>query len=108
MRIEQRTWILVTSDGLPYKSIIERIKNFICCECGENIKFTSEMKEHKDKTSNTKFYQKYHNVILNILPLLPGEALLQKKQKHYTLKVQRRRSYCPNVQLSSTSKSFEQ
>ena len=64
---DERTWILVTSDSLPYKMMIEIIKNnFICCECGENIKFTSEIKEHKDKTSHNEFYQKYGNIIMNI------------------------------------------
>ena len=41
---ENRSWVLLTTDGLPYKHIVDLICNhFTCLKCGKKIEHISEL-----------------------------------------------------------------
>ena len=62
----QRKWILITCDGLPYKLILSIMQNnHTCCECGKKLKFVSEISEHMNASGHNLFYQTYGSIILN-------------------------------------------
>ena len=64
---ELRKFVVVTSDGLPYKAMIELIKNaHTCAECGKKLRYMAEMTDHMQETHHSEFYQTYGNILPNI------------------------------------------
>ena len=63
---EERTWILVSCDGLPFNHLREIVKNsHTCIICKEKLEYITEISEHFQNTQHTEFYQTYGSVILN-------------------------------------------
>ena len=63
---EERTWILLSCDGLPFNHLREIIKNnHTCIICKEKLEYITEISEHFQNTQHTEFYQTYGSVILN-------------------------------------------
>ncbi len=57
---EVRSWILLSCDGLPMKSLIQLIENmFQCIDCGQKIEHVSELSEHARSTQHKSFFQIY-------------------------------------------------
>ena len=64
---ERRSWILLSCDGLPMKSLIQIIENsFQCTTCGQNLESVSELGEHASSTEHRHFFQKYACFIPNV------------------------------------------
>ena len=64
---EIRKFVVVTADGLPYKIIIDLVKNtHTCAVCGKRLSFLSDMTEHMQKTQHAEFFQTYGNILPNI------------------------------------------
>ena len=64
---EDRKFVIVTSDGLPYKIMIQIIKNtHTCIKCNKDLISMSDMSEHMKKKHHTEFYQKFGNILSNI------------------------------------------
>ena len=64
---EFRKFVMVTADGLPYKIIIDLIKNeHKCAECGKRIEYLAYMTEHMNETKHSEFFQTYGNILPNI------------------------------------------
>ena len=64
---ERRSWILLSCDGLPMKSLIQIIENsFQCITCGENLEHVSEIGEHARSSEHTQFFQKYGCFVPNV------------------------------------------
>ena len=62
----RRCWILITTDGLPYKMLIEIIReNYTCTECQKKL-FLTEIMEHILQSNHRIFYQTYGSVLPNI------------------------------------------
>lgn len=63
---DERTWILVSCDGLPMKHLISIVKNNHTCEvCDKRLRYISEINEHFNETGHNSFYQTYGAVLLN-------------------------------------------
>ena len=57
-------FVVVTADGLPYKIIIDLVKNtHPCAVCGQRL---SDMTEHMQKTQHAEFFKTYGNNLPNI------------------------------------------
>ena len=53
-----RKFVVVTSDGLPYKAMIELIKNVhTCAVCGKRLRYLSNMTDHFQNTHHKEYYQ---------------------------------------------------
>ena len=64
---EFRKFVVVTSDGLPYKAMIELIKNtHTCAECGKKLRYISEVTDHIKETHHIEYFQTYGNILPNI------------------------------------------
>ena len=64
---ELRKFLLVTADGLPYKVIIDLIKNVhTCADCGKRFDFLAEMSEHMKTIQHREYFQTYGSIIPNI------------------------------------------
>ena len=64
---EYRKFVVVTSDGLPYKAMIELIKNVhTCAICGKRLRYLSDMTDHITNTKHKEYYQTYDNIMPNI------------------------------------------
>ena len=62
-----RKFIVVTADGLPYKIMMDLIKNeHKCAVCGKRIEFLADMTDHMHKTGHCEFFQTYGNILPNI------------------------------------------
>ena len=65
---ELRKFIVVTADGLPYKIMIDLIRNaHTCAQCGKKLDFLSDMTEHMKSEKHTEFFQTYGNIFPNIV-----------------------------------------
>ena len=65
--IEFRKFVVVTADGLPYKAMIELMKNaHTCAVCGKKLRYIAEMTDHMHETHHKEFYQTYGNILPNI------------------------------------------
>ena len=63
----ERSWLLVTVDGVPYRQLISIIKNHHqCVQCGKKIKYLSELTDHMKSSGHNEFYQTYGNILMNI------------------------------------------
>ena len=57
---DRRSWILLTCDGLPMKSLIKLIENtFTCTKCGKRFEDVSDITEHTEKEEHFSFFQTY-------------------------------------------------
>ena len=64
---EFRKFVVVTADGLPYKAMIELIKNVhTCAECGKRLRYIADMTDHMQEFKHKEFYQTYGNILPNI------------------------------------------
>ena len=64
---ECRKLIVVIADGLPYKLMIDLIKNVhVCATCGKKTSYLPDMTDHKNETHHNEFYQLYGNILPNI------------------------------------------
>ena len=63
-----RSFVLLTTDGLPMKHIIDICSNtFICKECGKTLDHISQVKQHMDQTKgHKKFFLKYSVFLPNL------------------------------------------
>ena len=62
-----RKFVVVTADGLPYKMIIDLIKNrHTCAICGKRLNYLAEITEHKKITTHCEYFQTYGNILPNI------------------------------------------
>ena len=62
-----RKFVVVTADGLPYKAMIDLIKNeHICAVCGKKFKYIAEITDHMKESKHNEFYQTYGNILPNI------------------------------------------
>ena len=62
-----RSFILLSTDGLPMKHLIDITENTFCCkECGNIFTHISDIKTHSDETGHKKFFQKYSLFLLNM------------------------------------------
>ena len=60
---EVRKHIVVTADGLPYKMMIDVIKNHHkCANCGIKFNHISKLRKHKNETQHSEFFQSYGNI----------------------------------------------
>ena len=58
---------MVTADGLPYKIMIDLIKNtHTCAQCGKRFDLLVDMTEHMKKHKHCEFFQTYGNILPNI------------------------------------------
>ena len=63
---ENRTWILLSCDGLPLKHLINIIEdNYRCIDCGTKLEHVSEITKHSKDTDHKSFYQPYACIIPN-------------------------------------------
>ena len=64
---ETRSWILLSCDGLPMKSLIQLIENtFQCVDCGERLEHVSELGEHTESTNHKTYFQPYSCFVPNV------------------------------------------
>ena len=57
---EFRKFVVVTADGLPYKIMIDLLKNrHVCAACGKKILFLADMTQHMNETNHNEYYQTY-------------------------------------------------
>ena len=64
---EFRKFVVVTADGLPYKIMIDLLKNrHTCATCGKKILFLADMTQHMKETNHNEYYQTYGCVLPNI------------------------------------------
>ena len=62
-----RKHIVVTADGLPYKVMIELIKNVhTCVVCGKKLVHITDLSEHMKQTQHSEYFQTYGNILPNI------------------------------------------
>ena len=62
-----RKFIVVTSDGLPYKIIMDMIKNeHKCATCGKRIEYLAGLTDHMHETGHCEYFQTYGNILPNI------------------------------------------
>ena len=62
-----RKFVVVTCDGLPYKALIELIKNVhTCAVCGKRLRYISEVTDHINSIKHMEYYQTYGNILPNI------------------------------------------
>ena len=62
-----RKFVMVTADGLPYKVMIDLIKNsHICAECGKKMDYLSNITDHWNETKHCEYFQTYGNILPNI------------------------------------------
>ena len=60
-------FVVVTADGLPYKAMIESIKNVHTCgNCGKKIRFLAYITDHFKDSGHNDFFQTYVNILPNI------------------------------------------
>ena len=63
----ERSWILLSCDGLPMKSLIQLIENtFQCIDCGERFEDVSELSEHTNATKHKAYFQPYSCFVPNV------------------------------------------
>ena len=64
---EVRKFVVVSADGLPYKVLIDLIRNaHTCATCGKRIDFISEVTDHMNTTHHKDYFQTYGSIIPNI------------------------------------------
>ena len=64
---EFRKFIVVTADGLPYKVMIDLIRNVhTCAVCGKRLSYIADITDHKNKTQHCEYYQTYGNILPNM------------------------------------------
>ena len=64
---EQRKFIVISADGLPYKVLIDLIKNaHTCATCGNKFEFLAEMTEHLNTLHHSEYFQTYGSILPNI------------------------------------------
>ena len=64
---EERKFVVVTSDGLPYKEMIKILQNnYVCGECGVNLTHPSEITKHLKETHHDEYFQRYGSLLPNI------------------------------------------
>ena len=62
-----RKFVVVTADGLPYKVMIELIKNaHTCAICGKRLRYLADMTDHMQNTQHNEYYQTYGTILPNI------------------------------------------
>ena len=62
-----RKFVVVTCDGLPYKAMIELIKNVhTCANCGKKLRYLADLTDHMKETQHREYYQTYGNILPNI------------------------------------------
>ena len=97
-----RKFIVVTSDGLPYKQMIDLIKHtHTCASCGKRLNYLSDMRDHWKETHHSEYFQTYGNILPNIghfhycltmlqsLVNFSGILIIKNWSKLYTLKHQK-------------------
>ena len=64
---ESRKFVVVTCDGLPYKALIELIRNVhTCAICGKKQRYLGDMADHMRQTQHMEYFQTYGNILPNI------------------------------------------
>ena len=64
---EFRKFVVVSADGLPYKALIELIKDtHTCAICGKKFDYLAEMTDHMKETQHREYFQTYGNILPNI------------------------------------------
>ena len=64
---EERKFIIVTADGLPYKQLIKLINDFFVCITCENVLcYLADMTEHMKTHGHKEYFQKYGNILPRI------------------------------------------
>ena len=62
-----RKFVVVTADGLPYKALIELIKDVHSCAiCGKRFEYLAEVTNHVKTTQHSEYFQTYGNILPNI------------------------------------------
>ena len=62
-----RKFVVVTADGLPYKMMIDLIKNsHTCALCGKTFRYLADITDHMKNTTHNEFFQTYGNILPNI------------------------------------------
>ena len=57
---DRRSWVLLTCDDLPMKSLIKLIENtFTCTTCGKRFEDISDISEHTEKEEHCSYFQTY-------------------------------------------------
>ena len=64
---EFRKFVVVSADGLPYKALIELIKDtHTCAICGKKFEYLAEMTNHMKEKQHKEYFQTYGNILPNI------------------------------------------
>ena len=64
---EFRKFVVVTADGLPYKIMIDLLKNrHTCATCEKKILFLANITQHMNETNHHEYYQTYGCILPNI------------------------------------------
>ena len=97
---ETRSWILLSCDGLPMKSLIQLIEHtFQCVDCGVRLGHVSELSEHTKSTMHKSYFQPYSCMIPNV-----GQFHYQMTMNRSYIKLLWKIEYeqlCKSVNLSS-------
>ena len=79
---DSRKFIVVTADGLPYKAMIELIRNVhTCAVCGKRLRFIAEVTDHISQTHHREYFQTYGNILPNIGHFHYGLTMLRSYVK---------------------------
>ena len=79
---EDRKYIIVTADGLPYKQLIKLINDFFVCITCENVLcYLADMTEHMKTHGHKEYFQKYGNILPQIGQFHYGLTMLRSYVK---------------------------
>ena len=82
MEEQSRKWTMCTVDGLPFKELIDILKdNFKCAICGFKAEHIANLNDHMKETTHNEFFQSYGAVLPNIGHFHYGFTLLRSFTK---------------------------